>query len=369
MPPRADRCRRARRRQRDRPRAALGRVELPARRAQGVAGRRHGRPRRRRRPARDQLRLLEARRQRVPRRASHVQAHDIGRHRHAVRGVRRRDRVALRTDAPTTTALRSAASTRCSRRTCSSCGSTPVRATRTPAPTSCPTAGCCCSARCTRSASPTSRGAATVAARRAVRRPARRVRARRCAPARHRLRDVAHRSRRLPRARAGLRAVRHHRRHAAAGPAGAASTTCAPRSSRRRRTSTVCIAGDGTPREAERRRVRVLLVPAAVRGRRRERRRTRLDGAARQPRPLPVPRTGEGHARRLLRRNGGDVLPRSSRERPATVGRVCGTEPARSPGWSEWWLLDYASGDGFGGFVRLALYPEPDGSRGTGRTW
>jgi hypothetical protein len=32
-------------------------------------------------------------------------------------------------------------------------------------------------------------------------------------------------------------------------------------------------------------------------------------------------------------------------------------QPGPEPAWSEWWALDYARDDGFGGFVRCALFP------------
>ncbi|MDQ1521837.1 MAG: hypothetical protein QOI55_2910, partial [Actinomycetota bacterium] len=31
--------------------------------------------------------------------------------------------------------------------------------------------------------------------------------------------------------------------------------------------------------------------------------------------------------------------------------------PGEQVGWSEWWQLDFARDDRFGGFVRLALHP------------
>jgi hypothetical protein len=37
-------------------------------------------------------------------------------------------------------------------------------------------------------------------------------------------------------------------------------------------------------------------------------------------------------------------------------------EPGAAPGWNEWWHLDFARGDGLGGFVRLVLHPHRPGA-------
>ena len=141
--------------------------------------------------------------------------------------------------------------------------------------------------RSTGSASRTSRGAREVVDRAAVPRRARRVRARRRRPARHRLRHVGDRPEDyLP------HVVEFGCSTSPTGRRRRSTTTVSPR--RGRREAGADARSTARSRAMERNekidagRVRVLHVPAPVR--RARRRRARLDRAARQPRPVPVPR-------------------------------------------------------------------------------
>ena len=273
------------------------------------------------------------------------------RRRHAA-GVGRRRRRRRRTARTSTSSSRSAApvddgrarardagSTRCSRRTCSCSGSTPVRATRTPARTCSTTAACCCCARSTGSARRTSRGAPTVAS------------------------DMPHRD---VLAAFVLDGVDLH-----VTDFGTSVTqpedylahvvefalfdvsSGAPVADRRRRARRARGRGEGradaalphdrghgTPGQDRRGRVRVLHVPAAVRGA--GRRRARLDRAARQPRPLPVARA---HRRRACPAASRTRRPRrttpSSRD-VVTAMTSRRDERAHAPGAASGWCGDVA---------------------------
>ena len=102
------------------------------------------------------------------------------------------------------------------------------------------------------------------------------------------------------------------------------------------------IAGDGAQRE-DRRRARTCTSRSCGRSPKLRRRRARLDRAARQPRPLPVPRLIDGgvaagragRPRRTTRRSR-DPTPRPTRRRttpePGTVvGRMPGSSTPRTP--------------------------------------
>ena len=215
-----------------------------------------------------------------------------------------------------------------------------------------PTAACCCCASFNRLGVSHFPWSAEVVDGHAVHRRARRVRARRRRPARHRLRHVGDAARRTTSRTSSSSASSTSRRAMLRPIDDAGADALAAAAKQAQRAAVPEDRGDGTARQDRRGRVRVLHVPASVR---------RVAGVELD---WTVPRDSldlypfleliEGGVEPMEQEPSTYYPPHPVTARPADEAPHA---PESQPGWSDAWQLDAANADGVGLSLRLDCYP------------